>query len=221
MQCRDAQALMTASLVGEVHPEERREFEGHVAACPSCQEELTSLRQVWDRLGQWPIPALEPRLEHDLLARVGREVATRRPRLGLVPATAAALVAALLSIGASVVLPYERAFELCRQRLQGIGVLAGLPDSSLFFLASLFYGVIPLLLAGVMLVRVTGGGAPLSQGMTTGAVFALFMTPYVLFVCSALPGALIAAILAGVGLGGLFGALGGCWLGARRWRPAH
>lgn len=220
MECRDAQMMIAAYLSDEVVPEQRREFEEHVAGCACCRDELTSFRHAWDRLAQWPIPVLNPRIQRDLLARLEREAAAPSPRLRPVPATVAALLAALLSVAASLFLPYERAFELCRRALQGFRVLAGLPDSTLFFMAGVFYGVIPLLLTGLMIARLRDGGAPLLQGTATSAAFALLMTPYVLIVCSALPGAFIAAILAGVGLGGFSGGVGGFWLGARRWRPA-
>lgn len=220
MQCHDAQALLTGYLSDEAAPAERREFEEHVAACACCRDELASFRQTWDLVGHWPIPALDPRIERDFLAKLERETATAGSRPRLVPATVAALLAVLLSVAASMFLTYEQAFELCRRTLQGLSVLGGLSDSPLFFVAGLFYGVIPLLLVGLMIARLTDGGGPLLQGTATSVAFALLMTPYVLIVCSALPGAFIAAILAGIWLGGFSGGVGGFWLGARRWRPA-
>jgi hypothetical protein len=221
MQCHDAQAVMTAYLSDEVAPVERREFEAHLAGCAGCRDELTGFRHAWDRLGEWSAPALGAQIERDLLVRLGQEALPASPRLRPLAATVAALAAVLLSVGASLFLPYERAFQLCSEALRGFGLFAGLPDSSLFFIAGAFYGMIPLLLVGLISGRLMGGDAPLFQGTATCLAFALLITPYVLIVCSALPGLFTAAILAGIGLGGLSGGLGGFWLGAHRWRPAH
>lgn len=218
MQCQDVQPLMTAYLADEVAPLERQGLEAHLVACACCREELAAFRATWDRLGKWPVPAMDPRIERDLLARVEQEAATLGPRLRPVASIVAAAAAVLLSILASAFLPYERAFQLCRDAVKGFGVFAGLPDSTLFFIAGIFYGVIPLLLVGLVSARLMGGAAALWRGMATGVAFALLMTPYVLIVCSALPGLFTAAVLAGIGLGGLSGSAGGLWLGSRAWR---
>lgn len=220
MQCQDAQALMTAYLSDEVVSIERREFEEHFTTCACCREELASFRESWERLGQWPVPAMDSRIERDLLARVEQEAATLGPRLRPVATALAAVAAVLLSIAASVFLPYERAFQLCREGLKGFSVFAGLPDSTLFFIAGIFYGVIPLLLVGLVSARLMGGAGAGLNGTATGVAFALLMAPYVLIVCSALPGAFTAAILGGIALGGLSGSAGGLWLGSRARRPA-
>jgi len=220
MQCQDAQALMTAYLGDEVVSIERREFEEHFTNCACCREELAAFREAWDRVGRWPVPAVDPRVERDLLARVEEEAASLVPRLRLTATILSAAAAVLLSIAASVFLPYERAFQLCREALKGFSAFAGLPDSTLFFIAGAFYGLIPLLLVGLVAAHLIGGTGALWHGTVTGVAFALLMTPYVLIVCSALPGIFTAAILAGIGLGGLSGSAGGLWLGSRARRPA-
>ncbi len=220
MQCPDAQSLMTAYLSDEAAPVERWEFEAHLAACPRCRNELAAFREAWDRLGHWPVAVLDPRIERDLLARLEPETVRLAPRLRPVATALAAVVAVLLSITASAFLAYEQAFQLCREALNGFGVFPGLPDSTLFFIAGIFYGVIPLLLVGLVSARLMGGAGAVWHGTATGVAFALLMTPYVVIVCSALPGVFTAAILAGIGLGGLSGSAGGLWLGSRAWRTA-
>jgi hypothetical protein len=220
MQCQDTQALMTAYLGDDVVPVERREFEGHLAACDCCRGELAAFRATWDRLGQWPVPAMDPRIERDILARVEQEAATLGGQFRPVATTLAAVAAVLLSIVASAFLPYERTFQLCREALRGFSAFAGLPDSAVFFVAGVLYGLIPLLLVGLVSARLMGGAGALWHGAATSVAFALLMTPYVLLVCSALPGLFTVAILAGIGLGGLSGSAGGLWLGSRAFRPA-
>ncbi len=220
MQCPDAQSLMTAYLSDEAAPVERWEFEAHLAACACCREELAAFREAWDRLGRWRVPAVDRRIERDLLARVEQEAATLGSRLRPVATIVASVPAVLLSIVASAFLPYERAFELCREALRGFNAFARLPDGAVFFVAGVLYGVIPLLLVGLVSARLMGGAGALVRGTATSVAFAVLMTPYVLIVCSALPGLFTAAILAGIGLGGLSGSAGGLWLGSRSWRPA-
>ncbi len=220
MQCPDAQSLVSAYLGDEAAPVERWEFEAHVADCRSCHEELARLRETWDRLGRWPVPALDPRVGRDLLARVELEAASLIPRLRPVATALAAVVAVLLSISATAFLPYEQAFQLCREALRGFSLFAGLPDSTLFFIAGVFYGMIPLLLVGLVSACLMGGAGALVHGTATSVAFLVLMIPYVIIVCSALPGVFTAAILAGIGLGGLSGSAGGFWLGSWAWRPA-
>lgn len=221
MQCQDAQSLMTAYIADEVTSVERRDLEAHVVGCACCHEELAGFRQAWDCLVRWSVPGPDVRLERELLARVEGERVTARPRIRPFAAGTAALAGVLLSIVASSFLPYERAFEFCRQALRRFDLFPGLPDSMLFFIAGALYGLIPLLLIGLVSGHLMGGRAPRFQGTATGLAFAILITPYVLIVCSALPGTFTAAILAGIGLGALPGATGGFWFGARAWRPAR
>ncbi len=220
MECPDARSLITAYLSDEAVPGESSEFEAHVAVCRSCHQELARFRETWDRLGRWSVAPLDPRIEDDLLARVAHEATTLAPRLRPVATALAAVVAVLLSISATAFLPYEQAFQLCSDVLRGFSAFAGLPDSAVFFVAGVLYGVIPLLLVGLVSARLMGGAGALVHGTATSVVFGVLMTPYVLIVCSALPGLFTVAILAGIGLGGLSGSAGGLWLGSRSWRPA-
>ena len=49
--CRDAVALMTAYLDGELDRPDRERLEGHLADCPHCSEYLAQLRITVDALG--------------------------------------------------------------------------------------------------------------------------------------------------------------------------
>jgi anti-sigma factor RsiW len=50
--CREAVALMTAYLDGQLSASDRRRLEGHLAACPHCSEYLAQLRITIDALGK-------------------------------------------------------------------------------------------------------------------------------------------------------------------------
>ena len=49
--CRDAVALMTAYLDGELDDRDRTRLETHLADCPHCSEYLAQLRVTIDALG--------------------------------------------------------------------------------------------------------------------------------------------------------------------------
>ena len=51
LACRDAVALMTAYLDGELAAGDRERLEGHLAACPHCSEYLAQIRVTIDALG--------------------------------------------------------------------------------------------------------------------------------------------------------------------------
>jgi anti-sigma factor RsiW len=50
--CRDAVALMTAYLDGELAARDRERLEEHLADCPPCTEYLAQLRITVDALGR-------------------------------------------------------------------------------------------------------------------------------------------------------------------------
>lgn len=50
--CRDAVALMTSYLDGELDGRDRVRLEAHLAECPHCLEYLAQLRATVDALGQ-------------------------------------------------------------------------------------------------------------------------------------------------------------------------
>lgn len=50
--CRDAVALMTSYLDGELGSRDRARLEAHLAECPHCSEYLAQLRVTVDALGR-------------------------------------------------------------------------------------------------------------------------------------------------------------------------
>ena len=56
--CRDAVALMTAYLDGELGQRDRARLEAHLADCPHCSEYLAQLRVTIDALGRVDLDGL-------------------------------------------------------------------------------------------------------------------------------------------------------------------
>ena len=54
----DRDETLTAYLYGEIDPAQRVLFEGHIATCERCRNELADLQGVRLRLPEWPAPEL-------------------------------------------------------------------------------------------------------------------------------------------------------------------
>jgi len=175
----------------------------HLAACRACAEELAGLRETWALLGG--VPDLEP--DPAIGRRLLRQVRWRSLRDAVLApegwraAALAAVIGVGLSIGLSLLLPYNTLVALCRQ------VVAGLvPEVGAFLLAGAAYGAMPLAL-GVFIGWRRG-----SPGLWLGAteatlLFLIFLAPYVVVQCREFPLAALAGFVGGLAVGALGGSL--------------
>jgi anti-sigma factor RsiW len=67
MVCRDAVALMTAYLDGELASRERERLEAHLAECPHCSEYLAQIRITIDAIGRAEVDQLSDQAMDDLV----------------------------------------------------------------------------------------------------------------------------------------------------------
>jgi len=217
VRCVDARAEMTAYLAEEVDPEVRARLDFHLAGCASCRAELEAFQETWRTLGALPAPRPAPDLEARVLARATERILpVRWPRL-LQPLSVpiAALAGVLVSIGLSILLPYEAAARLCREALEGLPLASGLSEVVGPFLVGILYAGLPVLLMALFTARLNGR-RPLLEGGWTAALFVIVLTPYVLAVCWALPPAFVRSLLAGLTVGAFACGPGGFWLGRPR-----
>jgi len=54
MTCQDIKEKFPDYLIGDLSQEEKEQMQNHIAACPSCREELESLSAIWTKLGVLP-----------------------------------------------------------------------------------------------------------------------------------------------------------------------
>ena len=54
MTCQDIKTKFPDFLMGDLSQEEKKQMQTHIAACPSCREELESLNTIWTKLGVLP-----------------------------------------------------------------------------------------------------------------------------------------------------------------------
>lgn len=66
--CRDAVALMTSYLDGDLNTAGRDRLEAHLADCPHCSEYLTQLRATKDALGHVGVDDLPDEAVDELVA---------------------------------------------------------------------------------------------------------------------------------------------------------
>jgi hypothetical protein len=55
MNCEKIREQFADYLTGDLDAESQREIQSHIAACPSCREEIESLSAVWAKLGVLPL----------------------------------------------------------------------------------------------------------------------------------------------------------------------
>lgn len=95
MKCEDVSNELIAYLDRRANSAERRDVEGHLAACADCRERAEEFRKLWNVLDEMPV--LEPSLGFN--ARVRQSVAAKPRRNGfwwLVPQPRLAFSLALL-----------------------------------------------------------------------------------------------------------------------------
>jgi hypothetical protein len=221
VQCPDVQPQLTAYLSGNLAVEDGRMVDIHLASCARCQDELKALRHTWEGLADLPAPSLPSALDRQVLGAVAREAVGSRSRPAWVQGwwgiALAACVAAAISLGGSLLLPYETAFQWCSRTLRNAPLFRGIPDSSLFLLVGIVYGLLPLLAVGLWWGR-RFPARPLRHGAAAAAVFSGLVLPYALIVCSSLPAPLSLSLVAGMLLGALAGGPAGISVGTHRRR---
>lgn len=68
LTCRDAVALITAYLDGQLAPPDRDRLEAHLADCPHCSAYLAQIRITIDALGRVDVDELPEAAVDDLVA---------------------------------------------------------------------------------------------------------------------------------------------------------
>jgi anti-sigma factor RsiW len=68
LSCQELVELVTDYLEGALPPEEHARFEEHAARCKGCGVYLEQMRQTIELLGRFPVAALAPEAERELLA---------------------------------------------------------------------------------------------------------------------------------------------------------
>jgi len=181
----------------------------HVEGCERCREERDGLAETWALLGRWPDESPGDKIRARLVRRVRLEflkefVLSGRPVL-------AAAIAVALSLGLSLLMPYQFLVSLCRVALQ---VSEG--HAAAYLVAGMAYGV-PLAV-GVWVLRTRLLRGALVGSLEASLLFVVILAPWVIFQCRDFAPLLQAAFLSGLGAGAVASSLAG--LGLTRRAPA-
>lgn len=212
MDCDQVRTRLTECLFSEPAGPDGTALRAHLASCRGCAEELAALRETWALLGRWPSLEPAPALGRQLVRRV-RWWTLRDALLGPESWRAAALAAVIgvgLSIGMSLLVPYDTLVALCRQVVAGLA-----PEVGAFLLAGAAYGVMPLALGVFVGWRRGSPGSWLGATEATFLFLAL-LAPYVVVQCREFPLPAQVSFVGGLALGALGGSLV-----ASRLRPSH
>lgn len=203
MGCREVRARLVEWLSAGPAGPETKALRGHLDQCRACAEELAALRETWALLGRSPGLEPDPATGRRLLRRV-RWWTLRDALLTTESWRAAALAAVVgagLSIGMSLLLPYDTLVSLCRQLLVGVA-----PEPGAFLLAGAAYGIMPLALGVFVGWRRGSPGSWLGATEAT-LLFLILLAPYVIVQCREFPLQVLVSFLGGLALGALGGSL--------------
>ena len=220
MDCSRARELMVPHLAGSAAQAEWESLRQHLRVCASCRAEADGLVQTWNALAALPddqVPAgVWERIQAQLPVPM-RPVAQKYPWAA---ASATAALAVLVSVAASLLLPYERVAALCSDALRGF--LPPSPiDPAAFFTVGFFYGLLPLGLTALAAARWLAGTGRRHPGLGAAVIFSVLSVPYVIIACSGLPAPVTASLMVGILAGALVGGPAALWAGERFLAPAQ
>jgi anti-sigma factor RsiW len=211
MDCRTAREMVLAALAGgEAAP---ADVAAHLDTCSACAREVRRLGEAWTALGA--LTALEP--SPDVARRLSRQVRWESAREAVASVRAwqraalAGVGGSALSLVLSLLLPYERLVALC----QDIAPDA-VPAAGAYLAAGLFYGLLPMAIAGGLQRHREGLPAGLVGALEASVVFLAVTVPYVVAACG-FPPPLLVGFVTGIGLGAVTGGAAGIGLRRMAW----
>lgn len=212
MECERVRELCAAGLAdGSARPDE---IERHLALCGPCREALEGLGEAWALLAVLPPVEPRPALFRTLRRRL-RVEAARAALASLTRWQQAALigvVASVVSVLLSLVLPYDAVVGICRDLVATV-----LPTPGAYALAGILYGFLPLVLGSAVRACITA--RPTMRGALEASVaFGVVLAPYLVLRCGEFPQSLLIGFAAGVALGALAGSAAGTWVTQRHSR---
>jgi hypothetical protein len=209
MDCQTARELYVAGLLSSSPASE--EATQHGAACEVCREEFRGLAATWAALGELGPIAPSPEADGRIRRRLQLEAA--RGTLGSLAAwQRAALVGVVgfvVSLGLSLVVPYDTMVELCRELGSAL-----VPEPGAYLAAGFLYGLVPMVV-GVSLLRKHRAVTTVLGALEATAVFLVVLLPYVVALCGSFPLAFLVGFLGGITVGAVGGSLTGVWVS--RW----
>jgi len=219
VSCQDIE-LRLIELLREDLPED---LLAHLKSCPRCKEKREQWVQLWSFMGGWEESKPSVEVTESILSQIRGDLRREaEARVGLSWWTSgfgvvliSALVASLLSIGGSIVFHYGNAVELLKFALQQLEITAHLPVRTIFFVVGCLYGLLPLLLVGLIFGQLADGHR-LRLSLWVVAIFLLVTLPYTVVECRTFALSFTLSIIAGLTVGAVSGSVAGFYLPSRR-----
>jgi len=219
LSCEDLE-LRLMELLGENLPED---LLAHLKSCPRCKEKREQWIRLWSLMGGWEESKPSIDVTESILSQIRGDLrseaeASASPgwfTSGFGVVLISALVASLLSIGSSIALHYGNAAEFLRFALQQLEISAYLPVSTIFFVVGCLYGLLPLLLVGLIFGRAADGHR-LRLSLWVVVVFLLLTLPYTVVECRTLALSFTLSVITGLTVGALSGGVAAFYLTGRR-----
>ncbi len=211
MECEQVRSEFAILLPGGEGARAAEPIVRHLEECPGCRSEFESLRRTWALLGQLPEAIPGHAIERRLMRRV--KLAAFKESVLTVEAWASAgrvaLIGIALSIGLSLLVPYESLVAVCRELMQ-----ATEPAEVPYLVAGMAYGV-PLAVGAWLTRRQLRGGAMIGA-VESSLLFLVLLVPYVIVRCRDFTPALVLTFVSGLAVGAVAPTMASLWLAQRR-----
>jgi|GEM_PF-6248106 len=219
VSCQDIE-LRLMELLGEDLPED---LLAHLKSCPRCKEKREQWIRLWSLMGGWE----ESRPSVEVTESILTEIRGDLRKEGEVEANPSwwasgfgvvlisALVASLLSIGGSIAFHYGNAVKFIKFALQQLEISAYPPDSTIFFLVGCLYGLLPVVLVGLIFGRLADSHR-LRLSFWVVAIFLLVTLPYTVAECRTLALTFALSVIGGLTVGAVSGGVAAFYLPSRR-----
>lgn len=215
MECESIKINIPLFLGERLSPDERREIAHHIEACARCRQEMKELERTWNLMDRWEIEEPSARIKSRLMTAVRKELQEVQipwwvnfKRSSIFQTVLGALGFSLI---AYLILPYDRAIDLCETNISSAGLLAFFPKSLIYFVLGLFYGLVPVSISRICFLK-SAEENPLIKGLGIGSIFAAFLVPFFILQCPEFSSGLIFIMALGIIAGSLSGGMGTLWV---------
>ncbi len=218
MSCEDIKTNIPSLLGKELSSDECHRMLRHMQGCTPCRNEMEELEKTWKVLDRWKIEEPSAMVKSRLMAAVREELQSvhtpwwARFRRSLI--FQKVLGALGLSMIIYLIFPYDKIINLCETNILNGGLLAFFPNSLIYFVLGLLYGLVPISISEIYFSKNVEEN-PLIKGLSAGSLFVAFLVLFFIVRCPEFASGLIFIMALGMIAGSLSGSTGTLWVLSR------